>query len=503
MNYQTGFARQVCIFDLYLTQKIFGFHSVDKIFRQYGDPESGGAGAYQCGIADRCHNGVTGQLRCREQSVYRVAGGTACLAQKQSFGGELGYREAVRAVVRNGADSNQSVGAYRRRFYFRKSDFSLYESEIKVAADQLFLDPESCVYVYSEICRREGPSDLGYYSRQLFFCYRQRRAYPHNGAFATLSGESFKVPKRSENLFCFQKQELTFARKYEPSVYAVKKTYAVVFFELGYCRADYRLDDMERLGGTCHAALFTNFDEYFQMSQSHIYLLLAMIMLRLYYFTNYLSSDIISLNFLGGLIMTKKEKAKQCIKLFLIMFKIGLFTFGGGYAMIALLEREFVSGRKWVDKDEFLDLIAIAESTPGPMAINSATYVGYKVAGIFGALLGTVAVCIPPFFIKYAISLFFDQFMALEYVGYAFRGVQVCVIYLIASAGIKMLREMKKNPMNIVLISATALCMVLFSVFAVNFSSIFYIVIGGCVGLFVYLIMKIRNNSKKKEGEAK
>lgn len=201
--------------------------------------------------------------------------------------------------------------------------------------------------------------------------------------------------------------------------------------------------------------------------------------------------------------MTKKEKAKQCLKLFLVMLKIGLFTFGGGYAMIALLEREFVSGRKWVDKDEFLDLIAIAESTPGPMAINSATYVGYKVAGFFGALTGTVAVCIPPFIIKYAISLFFDQFMALEYVGYAFRGVQVCVVYLIASAGIKMLRGMKKTPMNIVLVSATILCMVLFSVFAVNFSSIYYIVIGGCAGLFIYLVMKIRNGKKNKEGEAK
>lgn len=201
--------------------------------------------------------------------------------------------------------------------------------------------------------------------------------------------------------------------------------------------------------------------------------------------------------------MTKKEKAKQCLRLFLIMLKIGLFTFGGGYAMIALLEREFVSGRKWVGKDEFLDLIAIAESTPGPMAINSATYVGYQVAGFFGALTGTVAVCIPPFIIKYAISLFFDRFMALEYVGYAFRGVQVCVIYLIASAGIKMLREMKRTSVNTVLVSAVVLCMVLFSVFAVSFSSIYYIVIGGCAGLFIYLIMKIRNGKKNKEGEAK
>ncbi len=200
--------------------------------------------------------------------------------------------------------------------------------------------------------------------------------------------------------------------------------------------------------------------------------------------------------------MTKKEKALQCLKLFFIMMKIGLFTFGGGYAMIALLEREFVSGRGWVDKEEFLDLIAIAESTPGPMAINSATYVGFKVGGFIGALVGTVAVCIPPFIIKYAISLFFDQFLALEYVGYAFRGIQVCVIYLIASAGIKMLRGMKRNVMSILLCSLTLVAMVLFTVFAVNFSTVFYILIGGCVGLFIYAVNIARKRRLDGKGDA-
>lgn len=201
--------------------------------------------------------------------------------------------------------------------------------------------------------------------------------------------------------------------------------------------------------------------------------------------------------------MTKKEKALQCLKLFFIMMKIGLFTFGGGYAMIALLEREFVSGRGWVDKEEFLDLIAIAESTPGPMAINSATYVGFKVGGFIGALVGTVAVCIPPFIIKYAISLFFDQFLALEYVGYAFRGIQVCVIYLIASAGIKMLRGMKRNVMSILLCSLTLVAMVLFTVFAVNFSTVLYILIGGCVGLFIYAVNIARKRRLDGKGDAK
>ena len=100
----------------------------------------------------------------------------------------------------------------------------------------------------------------------------------------------------------------------------------------------------------------------------------------------------------------KVMKAKQVLKLFLALLKIGLFTFGGGYAMIALLQNEFVSKQKWIDKDEFLDVVAIAESTPGPIAINAATYVGYKTAGFLGAVAATVGVCIPSFIIIFVIS---------------------------------------------------------------------------------------------------
>ena len=100
-------------------------------------------------------------------------------------------------------------------------------------------------------------------------------------------------------------------------------------------------------------------------------------------------------------------KAQSLGTLFFTFFKIGLFTFGGGYAMIALLEEEFIQRRRWLDKDEFLDMTAIAESTPGPVAINSATYLGYKLAGVPGAAASTVAVCLPSFLIIYAISLFF------------------------------------------------------------------------------------------------
>ena len=180
------------------------------------------------------------------------------------------------------------------------------------------------------------------------------------------------------------------------------------------------------------------------------------------------------------------------------MFKIGLFTFGGGYAMIALLENEFVSKKEWIEKDEFLDMVAIAESTPGPIAINAATYIGYKMLGFLGSLTATVAVCIPSFVIIYAISLFFDAFLSLTLVAYAFRGIQVCVIWLILSAGLKMLSRMKKTAFNILILSAVVLCMVAFSVFSVSFSTIFYILISGGIGLFMYLIGLLR---KRKEDD--
>ena len=180
------------------------------------------------------------------------------------------------------------------------------------------------------------------------------------------------------------------------------------------------------------------------------------------------------------------------------MLKIGLFTFGGGYAMIALLENEFVSKKEWIEKDEFLDMVAIAESTPGPIAINAATYIGYKMLGFLGSLTATVAVCIPSFVIIYAISLFFDAFLSFTLVAYAFRGIQVCVIWLILSAGLKMLKQMRRTVFNILVLSTVILCMVAFSVSSVSFSTIFYILISGGIGLFMYLIGLLR---KRKEDD--
>ena len=189
---------------------------------------------------------------------------------------------------------------------------------------------------------------------------------------------------------------------------------------------------------------------------------------------------------------------KKYLSLFFTMLKIGLFTFGGGYAMIALLENEFVEKKKYIDKDEFLDMVAIAESTPGPIAINAATYLGYKSLGFLGSLMATVGVIIPSFIIIFTISLFFDAFLSFTLVEYAFRGIQVCVCYLIFSAGLKMLKSMKKTAFSITIVSAVALCMVVFSALAIKFSTILYILICGCIGLAAYFLKQI---GKRKENE--
>lgn len=192
---------------------------------------------------------------------------------------------------------------------------------------------------------------------------------------------------------------------------------------------------------------------------------------------------------------TPAQEAKSLGTLFFTFFKIGLFTFGGGYAMIALLEEEFIQRRKWLDKDEFLDMTAIAESTPGPVAINSATYLGYKLAKVPGAATATVAVCLPSFLIIYAISLFFEQFTQLTVIANAFKGIQVCVIYLIFSAGVRMLKALDKSPFATGVLAAVMLVMVGLSLASVSVSSILLILLSGAAGVAAWLI------GRRKEGK--
>ena len=184
--------------------------------------------------------------------------------------------------------------------------------------------------------------------------------------------------------------------------------------------------------------------------------------------------------------------------LFLTFLKIGAFTFGVGYAMVALLETEFVEKRSWLTQEEFLDMTAIAESTPGPLAVNSATYLGYRLGGFAGAAVSTAAVALPSFLIIYVISLFFDQFLSLSLVARAFRGIQVCVIYLIGSAGVKLYRNLTPSILNRLILIAVLAAMTALSLLAVSFSSIFYILLSGALGVMVYFLDRARRKEVRK-----
>lgn len=198
-----------------------------------------------------------------------------------------------------------------------------------------------------------------------------------------------------------------------------------------------------------------------------------------------------------------KQSLKTLFILFFSMLKIGLFTFGGGYAMIHVFEHELVSKKKWLEHEEFMDLVTIAESTPGPIAINCATYIGYKRANIAGSIFSTIGMVLPSFTIIFLISLFFNQFLSIEWVASAFKGIQVCVVFLILSAGLKMLKKIPKNVFTISVMSATILCMLSFSLFSVSFSSIFYILISGIIGLLIYAIGYFKSKKTKKDGDLK
>lgn len=178
----------------------------------------------------------------------------------------------------------------------------------------------------------------------------------------------------------------------------------------------------------------------------------------------------------------------ELVNLFWIFFKLGLLTFGGGYAMIPQITEIVVEKKKWMTEDDMLELLAIAESTPGPIAINMATYIGYKQKGILGSVIATIGVVLPSLIIIYLIFLILEQYMQNKYVQYAFTGIKVGVAFLILKSGISLIQKMPKNWFQIsVLISIFAL-MIIFELLAISFSSIFLILIGGSLSTIIFSI---------------
>ncbi|HKL47570.1 MAG TPA: chromate transporter [Candidatus Izemoplasmatales bacterium] len=174
------------------------------------------------------------------------------------------------------------------------------------------------------------------------------------------------------------------------------------------------------------------------------------------------------------------------LTLFWTFFKIGLFTFGGGYAMIPFIHRFGVDKYQWVSEEEFLDIITIAESTPGPIAVNSATYIGYKVKGIKGSIAANIGLAIPSIVIIILIAIFFMQFQENKHVMFAFKGIRVGVSVLIINAAIRMYRKLNKNLLSYALIMV-GFFLLLFDLLPV----IYVIIIGGIIGIIIQL-MKAR-----------
>ena len=143
-----------------------------------------------------------------------------------------------------------------------------------------------------------------------------------------------------------------------------------------------------------------------------------------------------------------KDKESKLMGLFGAFFRIGAFTFGGGYAMIPLIQKEVVENRKWITDEDILEIVAIAESTPGPIAINAATFVGYKVCGFFGALCATVGVVLPSFVIISLIAGVLSHFEDVKVVQYAFNGVRAGVLALIIKAMISMYKQCPKSKLS-------------------------------------------------------
>ena len=201
--------------------------------------------------------------------------------------------------------------------------------------------------------------------------------------------------------------------------------------------------------------------------------------------------------------MSLKEKIKGIFRLFFTYLKIGLFTFGGGYAMIALIEDEIVTKRGWLTKEELTDIVTIAESTPGPIAVNCSTYVGYKMFGFWGSLFATTAVVLPSFAIIFCISLFFDNLLTNEWVAAAFNGIKCAVGLIILRTGFKMLKSFKKTPVSLICFFVTLVGVTLINLFAVDFSSIYFIVAGFAVGLVGYFVAAKKERALREENTEK
>ena len=186
------------------------------------------------------------------------------------------------------------------------------------------------------------------------------------------------------------------------------------------------------------------------------------------------------------------------ITLFLTFVKIGLFTFGGGYAMLSVIEHICVSQKQWITHDDLVNVTVIAESTPGPIAINCATFVGYRQKGFPGALAATLGVILPSFVIIFLISLFLDRFLEIAWVSNAFKGIRVAVGILIVDVALRMIRKMPKGRLRTAILVSACVIMLLANIFSWKISTIILLLAAALASLSVFLL---RSRFSGKGGE--
>jgi chromate transporter len=186
------------------------------------------------------------------------------------------------------------------------------------------------------------------------------------------------------------------------------------------------------------------------------------------------------------------------VDLFFTFAKIGLFTFGGGYAMIAMIENNCVERKQWITHDEMINITVIAESTPGPIAINCATFTGYKKAGFMGALVATLGMISPSFIVIYLISTFLDNFLELTIIANAFKGIKIAVGFLILDAAITMVKKMHKKKLPRAIMVCSCIAMFCINIFALDFSSISLMIIAAVVSLTIF----VANGAPEQKGGA-
>ena len=175
------------------------------------------------------------------------------------------------------------------------------------------------------------------------------------------------------------------------------------------------------------------------------------------------------------------------LDLFLTFAKIGVFTFGGGYAMISMIEHNCVDKKQWITHDEMMNITVIAESTPGPIAINCATFTGYKKAGISGSVIATLGMVLPSFIIIFIISMFLDNFLEFTIIANAFKGIKIAVGILILDAAITMIKKMQKKKLPRAIMICACIAMLCINIFALHFSSIALMLIAAIVSLSIFV----------------